>query len=433
MQYVNDDIDDVFRKAAEGYPLDTSGADWNKVLAGLQGKEEPVRPARKKDQRRYLWLLMLLPLGLVCNYYFEQQKKAGHSTVSNNNHNTQDATRPGNAGSQAGKAKENGPTTTVVDQPGEAGSQPAQQGSTTVTVDVNGPVSDQAAAGNFKAGTGTKSAGKASFKNSTGLSAANDKGSTASNLTATTGIATYSGNPLTYTSFINRDKVLLAPANINPDADFQNNTRNPSKKINGIPVPKRFYVGLMGGLDKTTIEFQKSTKLGFDYGVLAGYRFGSKWAVEASAFLDKKYYYTEGKYYKFDGYLAPNSWITEVDGYCRMWDVSLGGTYTFSQRNKSGWFAAAGVSSYFMKKENYDYTVYYATSGGSAVHNKQYNNASTNLFSIVNLSMGYTHRLGKNTDLRVEPYAKLPLKGLGVANLSLFSAGVHVGVTHKLF
>ena len=47
MQYVNDDMDDVFRKAAEGYPLDTTGADWNKVLAGLEGREEPKQPVKK--------------------------------------------------------------------------------------------------------------------------------------------------------------------------------------------------------------------------------------------------------------------------------------------------------------------------------------------------------------------------------------------------
>ena len=66
MQYVNDDMDDVFRRAAKNYPLDTSGADWNKVMEGLQGQEASI-PPNKKSHRRYLWLLMLLPLGLVCN------------------------------------------------------------------------------------------------------------------------------------------------------------------------------------------------------------------------------------------------------------------------------------------------------------------------------------------------------------------------------
>ena len=58
MQYVNDDMDDVFRKAAEGYPLDTTGADWNKVLAGLEGREEPKQPVKRKERRQYLLLLM---------------------------------------------------------------------------------------------------------------------------------------------------------------------------------------------------------------------------------------------------------------------------------------------------------------------------------------------------------------------------------------
>ena len=47
--------------------------------------------------------------------------------------------------------------------------------------------------------------------------------------------------------------------------------------------------------------------------------------------------------------------------------------------------------------------------------------------------MGYTHRLGKITDLRVGPYLKLPVQGVRVGNLNLMSAGLHIGVTGKLF
>ena len=86
-----------------------------------------------------------------------------------------------------------------------------------------------------------------------------------------------------------------------------------------------------------------------------------------------------------------------------------------------------------MKEENYDYTYYYGTSGVSAVHSKTYINESKNLFSIVNLSLGYTHKMGKIVDLRVEPYMKLPIQGVGVGQLPLLSAGIHIGVTGKLF
>src|SRR3954470_3511474 len=69
MQYVNEDMDELYRKAAEGYPLNTGGADWNKIQAAL--KDPSVGGEEKKgNNRKFLWLLLLLPLGLVCNRYF---------------------------------------------------------------------------------------------------------------------------------------------------------------------------------------------------------------------------------------------------------------------------------------------------------------------------------------------------------------------------
>src|SRR5689334_954316 len=74
MQYVNDDMDEVFRRAAENYPLDTGNANWNKVWAALQHPEE--QPAEKSDRkRRFFWLFALLPLTLV-GYYFMQHSPA---------------------------------------------------------------------------------------------------------------------------------------------------------------------------------------------------------------------------------------------------------------------------------------------------------------------------------------------------------------------
>src|SRR6476620_2908423 len=75
MQYVNDDMDEVFRRAAENYPLDTGNANWNKVWAALQHPEEQLveKPERK---RRFFWLFALLPLTAI-GYYFMQ-----HSPVN---------------------------------------------------------------------------------------------------------------------------------------------------------------------------------------------------------------------------------------------------------------------------------------------------------------------------------------------------------------
>ena len=66
----NDDLDNLFRRAAEGYPLRTNSSDWDKVSRKLDEDESdetfiipPVYSGEEKNKRRrILLLLLLLPL-----------------------------------------------------------------------------------------------------------------------------------------------------------------------------------------------------------------------------------------------------------------------------------------------------------------------------------------------------------------------------------
>jgi hypothetical protein len=84
-----------------------------------------------------------------------------------------------------------------------------------------------------------------------------------------------------------------------------------------------------------------------------------------------------------------------------------------------------------MKKESYDYDVYYGSAGSYRRHKLDTTNATKNFFSNLSLSAGYTHRLGNFADLRIEPYVKVPLSGMGIGSVPLFSAGLQVGLTRK--
>ena len=44
MEYLNDEMDDLFRKAGEHYPLKTSDSDWDAVLGRLQPAEGDQNP-----------------------------------------------------------------------------------------------------------------------------------------------------------------------------------------------------------------------------------------------------------------------------------------------------------------------------------------------------------------------------------------------------
>ena len=69
MQEANDNMDELFRRAAENYPLDTSSKDWNKVALALQSEQDIAPPVKKEHRGKFLWLLLLLPLGLICNQF----------------------------------------------------------------------------------------------------------------------------------------------------------------------------------------------------------------------------------------------------------------------------------------------------------------------------------------------------------------------------
>ena len=49
----------------------------------------------------------------------------------------------------------------------------------------------------------------------------------------------------------------------------------------------------------------------------------------------------------------------------------------------------------------------------------------------MSLGVGYEHNIGNGTKLRVEPYLKIPLKGLGIGNMPITSSGLYIGISHS--
>jgi hypothetical protein len=52
---------------------------------------------------------------------------------------------------------------------------------------------------------------------------------------------------------------------------------------------------------------------------------------------------------------------------------------------------------------------------------------------VINISAGYTYKLGKIGDLRFEPYIKLPVSKIGTGNLPIQSGGIFIGFTKDIF
>lgn len=194
-----------------------------------------------------------------------------------------------------------------------------------------------------------------------------------------------------------------------------------------------FYAGLIVAPDLSLVKFQSVKGVGTTAGILLGYNFNHRWALETGLYLDKKKYYTDGQYFKLKNNitLPTGSKLLTVDGSCDMLEIPINVRYNLSQGPKMSWFAAAGFSTYLMSKEEYNYEYEY-TPGGTPWYKPWSNKKPSQFwFSVLNLSIGFEQRLGKIGDLRLEPYVRAPLSGIGTGSLPIMSAGLNIGITHK--
>ena len=201
-------------------------------------------------------------------------------------------------------------------------------------------------------------------------------------------------------------------------------------KLSGKNIPqskeKKFYLGVLAGTSFNQIQQQGYKKAGFDIGLLAGYKLNKKLSVEATVLYASKYYYSDGKYFNMDK-MPANMKVINLKGCSNVFEIPVVAKYDLVKTKKAAAFVTAGVSSYILTKENNDYIV--QINGAQQKMKGLYKNISTGLASSFHLGFGYEQTLLKNTNLRLEPYVNLPVKGIGIGNMRVMSAGVHVVAT----
>lgn len=195
---------------------------------------------------------------------------------------------------------------------------------------------------------------------------------------------------------------------------------------------KGFSVGIVAGTDISTVKFRYGNTPGLNIGLLAGYHFSNTWSLHTGLIYTQKNYKLAGQ----DFHAPKGSWasyykILTVEGDCRMWELPLLARYTFApgKTTRNQYFISTGLSSYFMKRENYEYYYYYQNN--PATRNASYPSGNTHVLSIVHLSAGMEKKLSKTLSLQVEPYAKIPLAGVGVGQIRLSSFGVNFGLQFR--
>ena len=451
----NDDMEHLFRKAAENYEMDTQKAsDWESVHASLHSVQSLPEGGKKKKRRFIFWWFLLFPAGWMAHNTWEKNfnkrpvKNAGETTYQQPGTNKMQpaGTVRGLDFTDADKAKpgsnsvrdQTNSSSLITDEDKDGGLQLSHN----VDKRLNDAVSKNDPKNQYTRDNKIKT---------TPLPYANGSSQHVTSYQDKLGNmqdkAGESLRGLSYAPALLLQKVdmrgMVLPGLAAEQYMMHNHTVRESGKVQQDPPQEQakqipsltknryFYMQALVAPDISTVKFQKISGLGYSTGLLFGYRISKRWNAEAGALWEKKLYYTKGEY--FDkaklGQYWNNTEIYSVDGNCRMITIPVNIRYNFSTGKNNDWFITGGMSSYLMNKEYYDYTYEYY----GDVHTKgyTYKENSQAWMAAINLGVGYERSIGKSFQFRIEPYFRLPVSGMGKGNLSLNSGGIFIGIGKK--
>lgn len=190
---------------------------------------------------------------------------------------------------------------------------------------------------------------------------------------------------------------------------------------------RRLYIGATLAPEISNVKHQSVTKPGFTGGFLAGYKVNSKLQVEIGMALSHKYYYTKGKYAPPDVIRRGEQPVDNVNAFTSVTEIPLTLQYNFRSSGTSRSFASVGTISSLVHKDRYNFD--YNKNGEERSGSRRYNKSADNLFTAIQISAGYERKLGNIGNVRIEPYYRLPLNGIGSANLPVTSIGINFGLT----
>jgi hypothetical protein len=448
-----DDMDEMMRKAAENYEVDAErAADWQAVYKAVHESEDGPPTEEKKKKRRFaFWWLLLIPLGWIANTEYnkfneEHIKKINSSpaTVSPKNNkangNNQNISSSATSGSKTNDVKTNTNNNTIADE--KNNNTTAKQTSGFSLKHFNAKTA--AAYNNIKQ---TNSSGNLNNDNinNTVTQTSPPVNNQSQILVPSTAPANAPSNipSVDNNSFNNSTDQLTDQTEANKNnstpgsliTDTAKHNNNIATKKTSVQNQKTnshyFYAGIIAGGDLSFVKYQDVEPLGYNVGLLVGYKFNKRLSVESGFYLAKKNYYTKGEY--FDKSNIPyfdNKTLVNATGYCKMFDIPLNIKYDISTRKNHTWFVATGLSSYLMSKEYYNFD--YIMNGWEGSASAPYYNTTQDWFSVFNLSAGYELKTGNKTNLRIEPYFKATLNGVGTGNISISSVGINAGIVRQI-
>ena len=419
MQYVENDMDDLFRRAAQNYPLKTEAKGWDDIAGVLAPQANSEVIVNKKSKRKNKWLILLAFLMVSTAVTFviytnNLQRLSSNATVKNIPV-IKNAERVDETINNIQKSS----TTIKIEKP----------------VDKKDKIKYQTLAGDGINIVGQNRLNKnlkqllSAHINSGSIENTDDNFVESTFTTNNVPLKELTKIGIDHSSAVEESEVKKNKEIINGKDSTGEVNRLPANKVNAPFNRQGFYFGVVAGPQFSQVKGQGFTKTGFDAGVLAGYRFNKKFSAEAGLLYAAKHYYSDGKYFdmsKTAATMPANMKLINLNGSVNVFEVQAKLKYDFITAKKSSWFIGTGISSYILTQESNDY--FADVNGVQQNLHANYESNKGYFLTVVDVSFGSEFKIGKRAALRIAPYWQIPLKGMGVGAMSVSGAGLHIGL-----
>jgi hypothetical protein len=475
MAGIENDMDELFRKAADNYKLKDAENDWDKIANSLSaGSFNNDAERVNKDRKKFFWLILLLLLFLpTCTYLFYQvimkgktvstspAINKGKSKINKENISSTDKSEeqeyiaPRTSGKEFNQNRpkqnlgftQNGSTR----EPNVPASKPPQyvtreKNKTIAQEKLISQVPGRSIAARVREGAEEKNLNKEGNRvlgdNNPKISTTvgrngNSKPGESLKKIETPSMAHIPKSKAKDISMVTADSSTSNFNNIPKEIKDDKSKVNvdttlvaalPGKtKAGTVQRGNGILFGIVTGPEWNQVKGQGVTKAGFDFGVMTGYRFNKKSSLEVGILFAKKFYYSSGAYFNLK---MPGKDVKSLEGSSTIIEVPIKFKYDFLTTKNSSLFASAGAISYFLTNETNDYIL--LVNGAEMNMTSSYTEGSRYFAAALNVSIGYERYFNHSIALRIEPYAQIPLKGIGVGTMEVLSTGIHLGFTGLL-
>ena len=209
----------------------------------------------------------------------------------------------------------------------------------------------------------------------------------------------------------------------------------PSKSKPEISYPtKKWGVSMAFASDFNSVNGITNSLFGISLGVGANYKISKTISASTGIYYSQKQYTSDKASYKTEEkpFATWASYSRKIQADCKVIDIPLNLNLLVKSGPEINLLASAGLSSYFMISERYNFIYNPTPNYPSSGRTYRINNSNRHVLSVINLAIGLEKPLTKQSSIIIQPYAKLPLTGIGQGETDLRSFGLGFQLNYSM-